>query len=431
MNNPPSSLAKNKQRDLLAGSTRIRALMGRLHDWLEKTDNRPLLGRVFQDVPSRDVEVSYAAAEAGGQPPAETRRLVNLGAHNYAGLNNHPKVLAAAEQALRQYGTMTCGARLMSGTTPLHLQFEQRLAAYLGVEDAVTYSSGFVANLSVLGALCSEKDVILYDELVHQSLIEGARLSGATLIKYKHVDIPALRETLAGLPAQQRKLIVTDGIFSMEGDVAPLDVLADLADEYGAFLLVDDAHGTGAFGPHGRGTLAQYGVTERVDIITGSLSKGLPGVGGFAAGSRKVMELLRYGSAGYIFSASLPPSVLAGLMAALDVLESEPAIQDRLRHNEVSLREGIRALGLDVLRSCTPIIPVRLPDRVTTFEFARRLHEEGVYVNPVCFPAVPRNAPRLRINASAALEQADVEHTLASIDRVSRALGLRGEARSC
>jgi glycine C-acetyltransferase len=413
-----------RNRDLVVGSTRTRALFTS-YEWLVSTGHRPMLGRSSDRTPGRFVHAALAVDSLAPLPtPEQHTRLLHFGSYNYSGLNGHPEVVAAARDALDRYGTTTSGVRLLNGTTDLHLQLERRLAAFLGFADAVTYSSGFAANVAVLAAVCSDKDVVLVDELSHQSIHDGLKLAGATVIKYPHNDMAALRGAIEGHARLQRKLIVTDGVFSMDGDLAPLDEIVRLANRHNAFVIVDDAHATAAVGPCGRGTPALFGLAGEIDILTGSLSKGLPGIGGFAAGSKRTMDLLRVGSNAYIFSASLPAPIVAGLLAAIDVLERHPEIAERLHANEARLRDGIRGLGLDVLTSETPIIPIRMPNRDTTYRFAQRLHHEGIFANPVIFPAVSRRLPRIRLNASAALEPEDVDRALEAIERAARALEL-------
>lgn len=399
--------------DITARSTHAGARL-QLYEWLHASQNSDMFGRPFVGIPGRVVNVRFADRDS------QFGEAVHLGSYNYSGLNGHPKVLAGAVRALTEYGPSTSGVRLLNGTTPLHVELEAKLANLLGVSKAVTYSSGYAANLSVISALCDSSDVVLADELSHTSLIDGVRLARAQLVKYRHCDMPHLRSLLEGMPLARRKFIVTDGVFSMDGDLAPLPAIVDLANKFSAYVVLDDAHGTGAVGPEGRGTAAHFGLQDSVDVLTGSLSKGLPGVGGFAAGNERLCSLLRYGSNGYIFSASLPPSVVGGLIAAVGVLEESPAIQTRLHYVERRLREGIIALGLNVLSSETPIIPILMNSRGDAFRWARLLHERGFYVNPVCFPAVSRRKPRLRLNASAALTDLDVDRALEALREVSQ-----------
>ena len=417
-----------RSRDMIAGSTKTRALYS-FFKWLSHTGYVRFGGRVFHSKPSRYAEVSYALDSLAGSPDASSSKsLLHLGSYNYSGLNNHPRILAAALDALQHYGTTTSGVRLLNGTTELHVRMERKLAGFLGFEDAVSFSSGFSANLAVLSSLISDQDIVLSDQLNHQSIVDGLKLSGAQIQQYEHRDCASLEGLLQGLSRLQRKFIVTDGIFSMDGDVAPLDHIVDLAEHYNAFIIVDDAHGTAGYGPKGRGTPAHFDVCEQVDVLTGSLSKGLPGIGGFAAGAKQTMDLLRFGSNSYLFSASLPPSTVAAIMAAIDVLEENPDIQDRLHEIEIRLRDGIAAMGLNIMHSESPIIPILLPNSDITFKFAGLLHDAGLYVNTVCFPAVSRKLPRLRLNASAALTTEDVDFALKCIEQAATELGLAGDS---
>lgn len=406
-----------RSRDLLCGSTKSRALFA-FYEWLSETKHIAVTGRISRNTPSRNVEASYSTASTN------YNSLIHLGSYNYSGLNGHPQIIEAAINAVKTHGITTSGVRLLNGTTNLHIEFENRLANFLGFDDVVTYSSGFSANISVLGAVCSDKDVVFSDSLNHQSIIDGLKLSQTNIIKFPHKDYEALKCALEGVSYVQRKFIITDGIFSMDGDVANLPEIIRLAEQYNAFVIVDDAHATASFGPNGRGTPAHFGLEKKIDILTGSLSKGLPGIGGFAACSKQTANLLRYGSNGYIFSASIPAPIIAGLLVAIEILEAHPEIQDKLHENEYMLRNGIRDIGLNVMHSESPVIPILLPNREITFTFAKKLHENGVYANAICFPAVSRKQPRLRLNASAALTEEDITCSLKAIKNIADELNL-------
>ena len=416
--------APSRNRDLVSGSARSSASLAQ-YQVLAQRDGLRLFGRVFHGIPARESRVSYGLGSYRiGNDDSLATDVLHLGSYNYAGLNGHPRIIAAAERALRKYGTTTSGVRLLNGTSDLHVELEHRLARFLGMEDCITFSSGYAANLSVLSALCAEGDVVLSDMLNHQSIVDGLRLAGVDVQVYRHNSAASLEHKLRRLPREQRKIIVTDGVFSMDGDVADLPSFVRLAETYNAFLIVDDAHATAAIGPHGRGTAAVFGLERDVDVLTGSLSKGLPGIGGFAAGSARTINALRFGANGYIFSASLPPMIVAGLIEAIGILEEQPEIQERLRFNERYLREGIQAIGLDTMRSASAIIPILMPAAETTQAMTQLLHDEGIYVNPVGYPAVSKTRTRLRLNASADLRRDDMDRCIAALGRFSRQLSI-------
>ena len=420
-----SSTPHERTRDLAQGSARLQEVQRTVRTYID-SHYCDILGRVFHGVPGRQARVSFSPTRGdAGLDPDGPREVLHFGSYNYSGLNGHPRVVAAAEAALRRYGTTVSGVRLLNGTCELHLELERELADFLGFEDCVTYSSGYAANLSTLSALCGEGDVVLSDMLNHQSIVDGLKLSGADVRVYRHASTRSIESALKKLPREQRKFIITDGVFSMDGDVADLPAIIELANQHNAFVIVDDAHATAAMGPNGRGTPAHFGLQQGVDVLTGSLSKGLPGIGGFAAGSKATMDLLRYGSNGYIFSASLPPPIAAGLLEGIRILKEQPELQERLHRNERYLRDGLRAMGLDCMNSESPIIPVLMPDSQQTYEMTQFLHLEGIYVNPVGAPAVSRNRTRLRINVSANLEQADLDRFLDAMERGSRKFGIQ------
>lgn len=306
------------------------------------------------------------------------KKLINLGSYNYSGLSGRDEILKAAKTAIDKYGTTTSGVRLLNGTNDLHLELEQKLAAFLGVEAVLTYSSCYLANISVINAFCSDDDVVFSDYLNHQSIRDGLKLSGTEIINYSHKNYQELESLLQNTPKIKRKFIITDGIFSMDGDVADLNIITDLANKYDAFTIVDDAHSTAALGPNGKGTPSKFGLQKDIDILTGSLSKGLPGIGGFAAGSQEVINYLKFTSNGYIFSAALPAPIVAGLISSIEILENEPQIQDKLHSNALYLRNQLKNMGLNILDSESAIIPILLKSRTQTANFAKALHENGV-----------------------------------------------------
>jgi len=402
---------------VIKSSTKVRAL-NKLNEWLEQSGNKRVWSRVCSGIPGRRIVARLSHGSYADIPQ------IHLGSYNYSGLNDRPDVIAAARAELDSYGATTSGVRVLNGTTDLHLKLEKTLARFTRFQDCVTYSSAYVANIAVISTLASESDVIYSDELNHASIVDGIKLSRAKQVKYSHKDMEQLEGLLQSAPLAERKFIITDGVFSMDGDFAPLPRIVELARKYRAFVIVDDAHGTASCGPEGRGSIAHFGLESGIDALIGSLSKGLPGVGGFACASHEICELLRYGSNGYLFSASLPPSVAGGLIKAVEILESEPQIQDVLHRNECMIRDGLRARGFNVMHSETPIIPIAMPDRATAFDFARDMHERGVFVNPICYPAVAMNRARIRINASAALTADDIQEALDKFQAAGKSLGL-------
>lgn len=413
-----------RNRDVISGSSHLKSVR-HLTQWAVDTGHSAVIRRPYRGYPGRHVVASLADKDGQPDPKSGFTNLIHLGSYNYSGLNEDPRIRDAAKRAIDEYGVSTSGVRLLNGTTELHLELEDRLARFVGMEAALTYSSGYSANVSTLAALCAETDIVFSDELNHKSIVDGLKLSQASVVKFRHRDSAHLKALLQGTPVLQRKFIVTDGVFSMDGDIAKLDELVELANEFNCFIIVDDAHATAAIGPNGRGTAAHFGLESEVDLVISSLSKGLPGIGGFAAGSKRAIDALRYGSNAYIFSASLPPSVCAGLIKAIEILETEPEIQSRLHANEAYLRENIHAFGLDVMHSETPIIPILVKNRDTAYRFARYLHEHGVFANPVSFPAVSLAKSRLRLNASSTLTLAEMDRALEAIEAAAR-LAMKG-----
>lgn len=409
-----------KINDLTSGSRTCKFILSRYIKYKQKGYSA-LVSRIFHGVPAKNAKVSYNTVEftdpSNPSYSDEIKDVLHLGSYNYSGLNGNTEIIDAAKDALDQYGTTTSGVRLLNGTSNLHIELEKKLAKFLGYESAVTYSSGFAANLAVFDTLCDESDVIFSDELNHESILKGIKLSGAVCETYPHKDVAALEQLIAKYPKDTRKFIVTDGIFSMDGDLAPLPELAQLAEQYGCYLIVDDAHGTAAIGPNGRGSVAHFGLEKKVDIITGSLSKGLPGIGGFIACNKKIGVVLRTGSAPYIFSASIPPATAAGVTKAIDILQKNPAIINRLDRNAKFVRDRLRAADIDILQSETAVIPVIVGSDHNAYTLAKNLHERGIYANPVVFPAVKRGSARIRLNVSADLNQNELNFAVDAIIR--------------
>lgn len=352
------------------------------------------------------------------------RKALMLGSNNYLGLCNHPDVTSAAIDAVRKYGTGCSGSRFLNGTLGIHLELEEALAEWVGKDSALLFSTGFQTNQGVLTALLGRHDHIFMDAHNHASIIDGARLSAATSSKYAHNDMAALEEGLRNAPEGKGRFIVSDGVFSMEGDVVDLPALVNLAEQYEAAVMIDDAHGLGVLGPGGNGTCAHFGLTDRVDLIMGTFSKSLASVGGFVAADTRTIEFLKHHSRALIFSASLPPPCVASVLAALRVLEREPERITRLLELSKKMRDGLQSLGFDTGTSTTPIIPVLVGELMPLVRMCKGLEERGVFVNPVIPPATPPGRCLLRISLTAAHTEAQVALALKMLEEVGRELGV-------
>lgn len=347
--------------------------------------------------------------------------LLMLSSYDYLGLIGHPAIEAASVNAIRKYGAGTGGVRLLTGTVELHERLERELAAFKGTEAALTFSSGYAANLAVVTALFGPNDRVLADALAHRSILDACLLARVPVKRFRHNDPAALERELKSGPPGQRTLIVVEGVYSMEGDVGALPAFVELRDRYGAFLMVDEAHSFGVLGARGRGADEHFGLSPGcVDIWTGSLSKAIASNGGFVAGSRELVVYLQHEAAPFIFSAALCPAATAAALAALQVLATEPERLERLRRNARSLREGLRKLGYQTGASTTPIVPVIVGDDVAAYVLARRLLSLGVLVTAVVHPAVPRGEARLRLCATAAHSDTDIAAAMEAFSQVKR-----------
>jgi glycine C-acetyltransferase len=355
------------------------------------------------------------------------KKVVNLTSNNYLDLTEHPKLKAAAKAAIDTNGVGTAAVRPIIGTMDLHLALEEKLAKFKGTEAALTFQSGFTVNVACCQSLMSsEKDMLISDELNHASIIDGGRLSKAVRKIYPHKDMKALKAILESPEsrAARRRMIVTDGVFSMDGDVAPLPEIVALGEAHGAFVMVDDAHASGVMGKNGRGTPSHFGVSDRVQIQIGTLSKAVGAVGGYVAGSRKLIDFLTSVARPFTFSSSLPPSVVASCSAAVDVMLDEPERIAKLWDNARRLKEGLKKLGFDTGASETPITPVLIGDTRKAQAFSGRLFEEGVFALAICFPIVGRGKDRLRTIVSSGHAAEDLDFALEKFAKVGRELGL-------
>ena len=338
------------------------------------------------------------------------KKVLMFGSNSYLGLTNHPKVIEAAVAATKKYRTGCAGSRFLNGTLDIHIALEDRLAKFVGKDEAIIYSTGFQVNLGVASCLTGREDYILWDELDHASIIEGCRLSLSKKIKYKHNDMESLEKKLQMCDPDKVKLIITDGVFSMEGDVANLPKICELAKKYNAAVYVDEAHGIGVFGNQGRGTCDHFGVTKDVDLIMGTFSKSFAALGGFIATDSVTANYLRHNSRSYIFSASITPASTAAVNAALDIMESEPERIEHLWKVTNYALEGFRNIGCEIGHTSTPIIPLFIRDNDKTFAVTRDLLEDGIFVNPVVSPAVPSQDTLIRFSLMAT-------HTIEQVDR--------------
>ncbi len=348
----------------------------------------------------------YQLALQGKSGPwveAEGRRMLMLSSYDYLGLIGDPRVDEAAIAAVRKYGTGTGGVRLLTGTLDLHRQMEAELAAFKGTADAITFNSGYSANLAVVAALLSTQDRVILDALSHRSLVDACRLAGAQVQRFRHNDPDSLRHELKSGPPANRTLVIADGVFSMDGDICRLPDLVQLKHEFGCYLMVDESHATGVLGTHGRGTDEHYGIpATEVDIWTGSLGKAIPASGGFVAVSQELSVYLQHAAAPFIFSAALCPMAVAAAREAIRIVESEPERVACLKCNADFLRQGLREMGYDTGLSETAIVPVLFGDEPTAATFAGKLREMGILASPIMFPAVPLGTARLRLCATAA-----------------------------
>lgn len=356
---------------------------------------------------------------------SDGKQVINMCANNYLGLGNDPDVIAAAKNSYDNYGYGLSSVRFICGTQKLHKELESKVSSFLGTEDTILYSSCFDANGGLFETLLTEEDAVISDELNHASIIDGVRLSKAKRFRYKNNNMEELRARLEEAKDSRIKLIATDGVFSMDGIVANLKEICDLADEYDALVMVDDSHAVGFMGQTGRGTPEHCGVSGRVDIITGTFGKALGGAsGGFTSGRREIIDLLRQRSRPYLFSNTLAPAVAAGSLKVLEMLESDTSIREKLFSNTKLFAQKIKEIGLDVMDGGTPIIPVMLYDERKAVEMAKRMMDKGVYVVAFSYPVVPRGKARIRTQMSAALSEEDINYIVKCFEEVKKEMSL-------
>jgi len=358
------------------------------------------------------------------------RRLVMMGSNNYLGLTNDPRVKEAAIDAIRKYGSGCAGSRFLNGTLDLHVRLEERLAEFMRQEAAITFSTGFQVNLGAIACLVSKGDTVYLDKQDHACIIDGARLSFGNVKKFKHNDPADLRRQMRNDSEAKGRLVVIDGVFSMEGDIAPLPEIVTVAREFAAGVMVDDAHGIGVLGKTGRGTAEHFGLEQDVDLIMGTFSKSMASVGGFIAGDATVIDFVKHRARTLIFSAAPPPASAAAALATIEIMDREPERRERLWENTRFFADGLRTLGFDTGESATPVVPVVVGEDMTALRMVHELQEEGIFVNCVLSPATPPGRALIRTSLMATHTRAQLSRALDGFEKVGRAVGLLAATRS-
>lgn len=357
------------------------------------------------------------------------KRVINLSSNNYLGLTTHPKLIAAAHEAIDKYGAGSGSVRTIAGTMSQHMELEAKIAAFKHTEGALVFQSGFTANAGTVSSVLGKEDVIISDELNHASIIDGCRLSRAKITVFKHKDVADLRRVLEETKGKYRRtLVITDGVFSMDGDVAPLADIVEVAEQYQAIIMVDDAHASGVMGNQGRGTVDHFGLHGRVHIQVGTLSKAIGCLGGYVAGSRALIDYLIHKARPFLFSTSHPPAVTAAAMAAFDLLQEDPTLMERLWDNTRYFKAGLEALGFETAGSETPITPVIAGDAKLAMELSDRLFAEGIFAQGIGFPTVPNEKSRVRTIVTATHTREELDKALAAFEKVGTELGLIGKS---
>jgi glycine C-acetyltransferase len=364
----------------------------------------------------------------GATLTVDGKRVLNFCSNNYLGLANSPQMKEHAVEAVEDWGVGPGAVRSIAGTTELHVQLERRLAEFKGVESAITFQSGYSANLGTIAGLLAKEDVVFSDELNHASIIDGCRLSGARIVRYKHNDAADLRRVIGETRDYRRGMIISDGVFSMDGDIAPLPDLVAVAEEHNLLLMIDDAHGEGVVGRGGRGVVDHFGMQGRVDVEIGTLSKAFGVMGGYAAGKKEISEWLRQRGRPFLFSSAPTAADVSACLEAVNILESSTELVDRLWANAKFFKGEMKQLGFDIGLSQTPITPIMLGEAPLAQQFSRRLFDEGVFAMSIGYPTVPKGKARIRVMLSAAHSQDDLERGLAAFEKVGRQLNvLRGD----
>ena len=360
----------------------------------------------------------------GNKVKVDGKEMIMVGSNNYLGLINHPQVMQAAQEAVDRYGVATCGSRFLNGTLDIHTDLEERLAKFMKKEAALAFSTGFQTNQGIISTLISKGDAVITDRMVHASIIDACRLSYGVVHKFKHNDMADLERIISSIDNDIGKLIVVDGVFSMEGDLANLPEIVETAKKYNIKVMVDDAHGIGVMGKNGRGTAEHFGVEDDVDLVMGTFSKSFASLGGFVAGEKKVISYIKHFARSLIFSASITPASVATVLTTLDIVEDEPERRERLWQITEKMKSGFQALGYNTGPTETPIIPVIIGNDELAFMLWRLLREAGVFTNPVIYPAVPKDQSLIRTSYSATHSDEELDTVLASFEQCGKQLGI-------
>ncbi len=360
----------------------------------------------------------------GNNVIVDGREMLMVGSNNYLGLLDHPMVMKAAQDAVQKYGVATCGSRFLNGTLDIHVELEERLAKFTKKETALAFSTGFQTNQGIISTLIGKRDAVLTDRMVHASIVDACRLSHGNVYKYNHNDMDDLERQLASLDKNTGRLIVVDGVYSMEGDLTNLPGVVKLAKKYNAKVMVDDAHGIGVMGKNGRGTCEHFGVEDDVDLVMGTFSKSFASLGGFVAGDKKVISYIKHFARSMIFSASITPASVATVLATLDIIENEPERREKLWNITKKMKTGIQALGYNTGQTETPIIPLIIGPDELTFMLWKFIKDEGLFTNPVIYPAVPKGQALIRTSYSATHSDEQLDKAIATFEKCGKQLGI-------
>ena len=360
----------------------------------------------------------------GNKVRVEGKKMIMVGSNNYLGLIEHPRVKKAARKAITRYGVATCGSRFLNGTLDIHVELEKKLANFLKREEALVFSTGYQANLGIISTLTGKGDAVFTDRMDHASIVDACRLSFSSVFKFRHNDMDHLEQQLASVDEKTGKLIVVDGVFSMEGDLANLPEIVRVAKLYNANIMVDDAHGIGVLGENGRGTPEHFGLEEDVDILMGTFSKSFASLGGYVAGSKKNIQYIKHHARSLIFSASMTPSSVATVLATLEIIETEPERRERLWRNTRMMKNGFEEMGFNTGQTKTPIVPVIIGNDEQTFALWKMLRNDGVFANPVVYPAVPKNQSLIRTSYSASHTDVELRRILNAFRKSGKKLNL-------